>query len=344
PGEGGQLPGHKVDEVIARVRHSIPGVGLVSPPPHHDIYSIEDLAQLIYDLKNVNPLARISVKLVAEVGVGTVAAGVAKAHADVVLISGYDGGTGASPLTSLKHAGIPWELGLSETQQVLVLNDLRSRVRVQADGKMQTGRDVTIAALLGAEEFGFATMPLVSLGCIMMRKCHLNTCPVGIATQDPRLRAKFQGQPEHVINFFFFLAEQVRAHMAELGFRSFDEMVGRVDMLEMKPSIDHWKALGLAFSSILYNPPTPARIARRNTQAQDHGLPQSLDYRLIDYAREALETRQPTHLHLPIRNVHRSVGTMLTGEVARRYGNQGLPEDTIRFDFRGSAGQSFGRF
>ena len=344
PGEGGQLPGHKVDEAIARVRRSTPGVGLISPPPHHDIYSIEDLAQLIYDLKNVNPKARISVKLVAEVGVGTVAAGVAKAHADVILISGDTGGTGAAPLSSIKHAGVPWELGLAETQQVLVMNDLRSRVRVQTDGKLQTGRDVVIAALLGAEEFGFATMPLVSMGCIMMRKCHLNTCPVGIATQDPRLRAKFNGQPEHVINFFFFLAQQVRSHMAELGFRTFDEMVGRVDRLEFKPAADHWKAHGLDFSHILHNPPMPARVARRCTQAQDHGLHQSLDYRLIDYAREALETRQPTHLHLPIRNVHRSVGTMLSGEVARRYGNEGLPDDTIKFDFQGSAGQSFGAF
>ena len=344
PGEGGQLPGHKVDETIARVRRSIPGVGLISPPPHHDIYSIEDLAQLIYDLKNANPKARISVKLVAEVGVGTIAAGVAKAHADVILISGDSGGTGASPLSSIRHAGIPWELGLAETQQVLVMNDLRGRIRLQTDGKLQTGRDVVIAALLGAEEFGFATMPLVAMGCVMMRKCHLNTCPVGIATQDPELRKKFQGQPEHVIRFFFFLAEQVRSIMAELGFRTFDEMVGRVDMLEMKPAIDHWKARGLDFSSILYKPEMPARIARRCKQAQDHGLHQSLDYRLIDYAREALESQQPVHLKLPIRNVHRSVGTMLSGQIARRYGAAGLPGDTIRFDFDGSAGQSFGAF
>src|SRR5213596_451364 len=271
PGEGGQLPGHKVDEVIARVRHSIPGVPLISPPPHHDIYSIEDLAQLIYDLKNANPQARISVKLVAEVGVGTIAAGVAKAHADVVLISGDSGGTGASPLTSIKHAGIPWELGLAETQQVLVMNDLRSRIRVQTDGKLQTGRDVAIAALLGAEEFGFSTAPLVTLGCIMMRKCHLNTCPVGIATQDEALRRKFQGQPENVINFFFFIAEQVREYMAQLGFRKFDDMVGRVDMLDSRKAIDHWKARGLDFSSILYNPVVPVRIARRCIQPQDHG-------------------------------------------------------------------------
>ncbi len=272
PGEGGQLPGHKIDEVIARVRHSIPGVPLISPPPHHDIYSIEDLSQLIYDLKNVNPKARISVKLVAEVGVGTVAAGVAKAHADVVLISGYDGGTGASPLTSIKHAGVPWELGLAETQQVLVTNDLRSRIRVQTDGKMQTGRDVVIASLLGAEEFGFSTAPLVALGCIMMRKCHLNTCPVGIATQDPALRKKFQGQPEHVVNYFFFVAEEVRQLMAQLGFRSMDEMTGRVDRIQMRGAVEHWKARGLDFSAILFNPPVPSRVGRRCTIAQDHGL------------------------------------------------------------------------
>jgi glutamate synthase (NADPH/NADH) large chain len=344
PGEGGQLPGHKVDDVIARVRHSIPGVGLISPPPHHDIYSIEDLAQLIYDLKNANPKARIAVKLVAEVGVGTVAAGVAKAHADVVLISGHDGGTGASPLTSLQHSGIPWELGLAETQQVLVLNDLRSRITVQTDGKLQTGRDVAIAALLGAEEFGFSTAPLVALGCIMMRKCHLNTCPVGIATQDPELRKKFQGQPEHAINFFFFIAEQLRQVMAQLGFRSMSEMIGRVDMLDMRPALDHWKARGLDYSSILYNPPVPERIGRRCTVAQDHGLQNALDHTLIDLAREALENQTPVEIKLPIRNVHRTVGTMLSGEVARRYGSPGLPEDTIRCEFTGSAGQSFGAF
>jgi glutamate synthase (NADPH/NADH) large chain len=344
PGEGGQLPGHKVDETIARVRHSIPGVGLISPPPHHDIYSIEDLAQLIYDLKNVNPRARISVKLVAEVGVGTVAAGVAKAHADVVLISGDTGGTGASPLSSIKHAGVPWELGLAETHQVLVLNDLRGRIRVQTDGKLQTGRDVTIAALLGAEEFGFSTAPLVAMGCIMMRKCHLNTCPVGIATQDPALRAKFAGTPEHVINFFFFIAEQVRRYMARLGFRTFDEMVGRVDMLDARQAIDHWKARGLDFSSILYNPPAPSRIARRCVQPQDHGLSQALDYKLIEHAADALENRTPIEIKLPIRNIHRTVGAMLSGEIARRYGSSGLPDDTIRFQFTGSAGQSFGAF
>ena len=344
PGEGGQLPGHKVDKEIARVRHSIPGVGLISPPPHHDIYSIEDLAQLIYDLKNANPRARISVKLVAEVGVGTVAAGVSKAHADVVLISGDSGGTGASPLSSIKHAGVPWELGLAETQQVLVLNDLRSRIRVQTDGKLQTGRDVTIAALLGAEEFGFSTAPLISMGCIMMRKCHLNTCPVGIATQDPELRKKFHGKPEDVINFFFFIAEQVRGYMAQMGFRTFDEMVGRVDMLDARNAIDHWKARGLDLSMILYNPPTPSRIARRCVQSQDHGLSQALDYKLIDHAREAIDNGTPVEIKLPIRNVHRTVGAMLSGEIARKYGSTGLPEDTIKFQFTGSAGQSFGAF
>ncbi len=344
PGEGGQLPGHKVDQEIARVRHSIPGVGLISPPPHHDIYSIEDLAQLIYDLKNVNPKARISVKLVSEVGVGTVAAGVAKAHADVVLISGYDGGTGASPLTSIKHAGIPWELGLAEAQQVLVMNDLRSRIRIQTDGKLQTGRDVVIAALLGAEEFGFSTAPLVSMGCIMMRKCHLNTCPVGIATQDPALRKKFRGAPENVINFFFYIAEEVRRHMAALGFRHMDEMIGRVDRIGMDAAVDHWKARGLDFSAILYNPQVPGRIGRRCTISQDHGLEQALDYKLIDHARDALDNRAPVHFKLPIRNVHRTVGAMLSGEIARRYGSEGLPPDTIRYEFNGSAGQSFGAF
>ena len=344
PGEGGQLPGHKVDETIARVRHSIPGVGLISPPPHHDIYSIEDLAQLIYDLKNVNPNARISVKLVAEVGVGTVAAGVAKAHADVVLISGDSGGTGASPLSSIRHAGVPWELGLAETHQVLVMNDLRGRIRVQTDGKLQTGRDVVIAALLGAEEFGFATAPLVAMGCIMMRKCHLNTCPVGIATQDPVLRAKFAGQPEHVVNFFFFIADQVRRYMAQLGCATFDELVGRVDLLDVRRADEHWKAKGLDLSMLLYNPPTPRRIARRCVQPQDHGLDQALDYKLIDHAHDALDHRTPIEIKLPIRNVHRTVGAMLSGEIARRYGSEGLPHDTIRFQFTGSAGQSFGAF
>jgi glutamate synthase (NADPH) large chain len=344
PGEGGQLPGHKVDDVIARLRHSTPGVGLISPPPHHDIYSIEDLAQLIYDLKNVNPQARIAVKLVAEVGVGTVAAGVAKAHADVVLISGDSGGTGASPLSSIKHAGIPWELGLAETQQVLLLNDLRSRIRVQTDGKLQTGRDVVIAALLGAEEFGFATAPLVAMGCIMMRKCHLNTCSVGIATQDPALRAQFAGQPEHVINFFFFIAEQMRQYMAEMGFKKVDDMVGRVDMLETQPAVDHWKASGLDLSAILYNPAVPSRVARHCVQKQDHGLEVALDHQLIKESKEAIENRTPVEMSFPIRNVHRTVGAMLSGEIARRYGSDGLPDDTIRIRFAGSAGQSFGAF
>jgi glutamate synthase domain-containing protein 2/glutamate synthase domain-containing protein 1/glutamate synthase domain-containing protein 3 len=344
PGEGGQLPGHKVDEVIAKTRHSIPGVGLISPPPHHDIYSIEDLAQLIYDLKNVNPQARIAVKLVAEAGVGTVAAGVSKAHADVVLISGDTGGTGASPLSSIKHAGLPWELGLAETQQVLLLNDLRSRIRVQTDGKLQTGRDVVIAALLGAEEFGFATTPLIAMGCIMMRKCHLNTCSVGIATQDPVLRARFTGQPEHVINFFFFIAEQVRQHMARLGFRTVDEMVGRVDRLDATLADAHWKAKGIDLSSILYAPILPSRVARRRVMAQDHGLDQALDHALIEKAAPALESEQPVKGSFSIRNVHRTVGAMLGGEIARRYGSAGLPDETIHFKFCGSAGQSFGAF
>jgi glutamate synthase (NADPH) large chain len=344
PGEGGQLPGHKVDEEIARVRHSVQGVQLISPPPHHDIYSIEDLAQLIYDLKNVNPQARISVKLVAEVGVGVVAAGVAKAHADVILISGHDGGTGASPLTAIKHSGVPWELGLAETQQVLVINDLRSRVRLQTDGKLQTGRDVVIAALLGAEEFGFSTAPLVTLGCIMMRKCHLNTCPAGIATQDPVLRRTFDGKPEHLINYFFFVAEEARQLMAELGFATMDEMIGRVDLLDMRDSIDHWKAKGIDLTSIFYNPPVPGRVGRRFMTAQKHGLEEALDYLLIDHAREVLETGARKVVTLPIRNVHRAVGAMLSGEIARRDPPAELADDTVRFHFTGSAGQSFGAF
>jgi glutamate synthase domain-containing protein 2/glutamate synthase domain-containing protein 1/glutamate synthase domain-containing protein 3 len=344
PGEGGQLPGHKVDEIIARTRHSIPGVGLISPPPHHDIYSIEDLAQLIYDLKNVNPQARIAVKLVSEVGVGTVAAGVSKAHADTVLISGDTGGTGASPLSSIKHAGLPWELGLAETQQVLLLNDLRSRIRVQTDGKLQTGRDVVIAALLGAEEFGFSTMPLITMGCIMMRKCHLNTCSVGIATQDPVLRARFQGQPEHVVNFFFFIAEQVRQLMAKLGFRTFDEMVGRVDKIDAAIANAHWKAKGIDLSSILHVPPLPSRVARHKVQMQDHGLDKALDHVLIEKAAPALESKTPVVGSFAIRNVHRTVGAMLGGQIARRYGSVGLPDGTIHFKFNGSAGQSFGAF
>jgi glutamate synthase (NADPH) large chain len=344
PGEGGQLPGHKVDDFVAKVRHSIPGVGLISPPPHHDIYSIEDLAQLIFDLKNVNPKARISVKLVSEVGVGTVAAGVSKAHADLVLISGDSGGTGASPLTSIRHAGVPWELGLAETQQVLVMNDLRSRIRVQTDGKLQTGRDVAIAALLGAEEFGFSTAPLVAMGCIMMRKCHLNTCPVGIATQDPALRKKFLGTPEHVINFFFFIAEELREIMAQLGFRNVDEMVGRVDMLEMRDVSHHWKAKGIDLSSILFNPPVPSRVGRRCTISQDHGIDDILDHKLIELSQDAIENRSPVEFKMPIKNTHRTVGAMLSGAIATKHGSEGLPEDTIQIKFTGSAGQSFGAF
>ena len=344
PGEGGQLPGHKVDETIARIRHSIPGVGLISPPPHHDIYSIEDLAQLIYDLKNVNPDARISVKLVAEVGVGTVAAGVAKAHADLVVIAGDSGGTGASPLTSIKHAGAPWELGLAETQQVLVMNDLRSRIRVQTDGKLQTGRDIAVACLLGAEEFAFSTAPLIALGCIMMRKCHLNTCPVGIATQDPALRAKFEGKPENVINFFFYMAEELRQIMASLGIRKVDDMVGRVDLLEMKDVLHHWKARGIDLSAILYNPPLPSRVGRRCMISQDHGLAEALDYKLIDFAKDAIENGTPIEFKLPIRNIHRTVGAMLSGKIAKKHGSAGLPDDTIQINFSGSAGQSFGAF
>jgi len=344
PGEGGQLPGHKVSETIARVRHSIPGVGLVSPPPHHDIYSIEDLAQLIYDLKNANPKARISVKLVSEVGVGVVAAGVAKGHADVVLISGYSGGTGASPITSIRHAGIPWELGLAETQQVLVMNDLRSRIIVQTDGKLMTGRDVAIAALLGAEEFGFSTAPLIAMGCVMMRKCHLNTCPVGIATQDERLRKKFDGLPEHVVNYFFFVAEETRQYMAQMGFRTMPEMIGRVDRLDPRNVDHHWKAKGLDFSSILHNPNVPRKVGRRCLVAQDHGLASALDHKLIDLAQDAIENQTPVDFKMPIRNIHRTVGTMLSGEIAKKHGSAGLPDDTVKFHFTGSAGQSFGAF
>ena len=344
PGEGGQLPGQKVYPWIAKVRNSTPGVTLISPPPHHDIYSIEDLAELVYDLKNANPVARIHVKLVSEVGVGTVAAGVSKAHADVVLISGHDGGTGASPLTALKHSGIPWELGLAETQQVLVLNRLRDRITVQVDGQMKTGRDVVIAALLGAEEFGFATAPLVVSGCVMMRVCHLNTCPVGIATQDPELRKKFTGQPEFVENFFRFVAEDVRELMAELGFRTIDEMIGRVDRLDLRQAVDHWKARGVNLSTTLHQPDVPATVPRRRVRAQDHGLEHALDNLLIRQSWPALEHRRPVGLSLPIRNVHRAVGTMLGYEVTRRYGRQGLPEDTISVHFEGTAGQSFGAF
>jgi len=344
PGEGGELPGHKVDRYIAKVRHTTPGVTLISPPPHHDIYSIEDLAQLIFDLKNVNPNARISVKLVAEIGVGTVAAGVSKAHADHVLISGHDGGTGASPLSSIKYAGTPWELGLAETQQVLVKNNLRGRIRVQTDGQLKTGRDVAIAALLGAEEFGFSSAPLVSMGCIMMRVCHLNTCPVGIATQDPVLRARFAGQPENVINYFFFVAQELREIMAELGFRTVDEMVGRVDRLDVEDAINHWKARGLDLTPLLTKPDVPEDVPIRCVTKQDHGLENALDYHLIEVAKDALEHGTPVAVELPIYNRNRTVGTMLSGRIAMQYGAQGLPDDTIRLNFRGSAGQSLGAF
>jgi glutamate synthase (NADPH/NADH) large chain len=344
PGEGGQLPGHKVDRVIAKVRHSTPGVALISPPPHHDIYSIEDLAQLIFDLKNTNPAARISVKLVSEIGVGTVAAGVAKAKADHITISGYDGGTGASPLTSIKHAGSPWEIGLAETHQTLVLNRLRGRVAVQADGGLRTGRDVMVAALLGADEFGFATAPLIAAGCIMMRKCHLNTCPVGVATQDPELRKRFRGQPEHVINFFFFIAEELREWLARLGFRSLNEAIGRTDLLETRTAIEHWKAKGLDFSRLFHRPQVGADVAIRNVESQVHDLDTALDHEMIRRAAPALTARKPVAFELPVRNIHRTVGAMLSGEVAKRYGHAGLPADSIAVKLSGTAGQSFGAF
>ena len=344
PGEGGQLPGHKVDAVIAKVRHATEGVGLISPPPHHDIYSIEDIAQLIHDLKNVNPQARISVKLVSEVGVGTVAAGVSKAHADHVTIAGYDGGTGASPMSSIKHAGLPWEIGLAETHQTLVLNKLRGRIAVQVDGGLRTGRDVIIGALLGADEFGFATAPLIVTGCLMMRKCHLNTCPVGVATQDPELRKRFTGQPEHVVNYFFMIAEDVRQWMARLGFRTFDEMVGRSDKLDMQRALSHWKTHGLDFSRVFYKPETDDHTAVYHCEQQDHGLEHALDHALIAQAQPALEHQQPVVINTPICNVNRTFGTMLSGEVAKRYGHKGLPEDTIAIQIKGIAGQSFGAF
>jgi glutamate synthase (NADPH/NADH) large chain len=349
PGEGGQLPGHKVDEIIARVRHSTPGVMLISPPPHHDIYSIEDLAQLIFDLKNANPAARVSVKLVAEVGVGTVAAGVAKGKADMVLICGHDGGTGASPISSIKHAGIPWEIGLAETQQTLVLNRLRDKIRVQADGKMKTGRDVVVAALLGAEEIGFGTLALVSLGCVMVRKCHLNTCPVGVATQDPELRKRFRGRPEHLMNFMRFVARETRELMALLGFRTFDEMVGRVDRLNVQPAVSHWKAKGVDLSRLLLKPAPPGaaegeEVPRRCLGTQPVDLSRSIDAELVAGARAALEKKMPVRLFAPIRNSNRAVGASLSREVSLRYGSAGLPEDTITCKFSGSAGQSFGAF
>jgi glutamate synthase domain-containing protein 2/glutamate synthase domain-containing protein 3 len=345
PGEGGQLPGHKVDPYIGKLRHSTPGVGLVSPPPHHDIYSIEDLAQLIHDLKNANPDARVSVKLVSEVGVGTVAAGVAKAKADHILISGDSGGTGASPLTSIKHAGIPWELGLAETQQTLVLNNLRDRVVVQTDGQLKTGRDVAIGALLGAEEFGFATAPLIASGCIMMRVCHLNTCPVGIATQDPELRKKFAGKPEHVVNFMFFIAEEVREIMASLGLRKIEDMVGRSDLLEFQDVSSHPKARLLDLSVILHRPNVPATWGIRNSTTQDHGLKTSLDNtKLIPAAQPAIERGERVTAEFAIKNTDRTVGATLSGKVAKKYGFAGLAADTITYKFTGSAGQSFGCF
>ena len=344
PGEGGQLPGRKVYPWIAKVRHSTPGVGLISPPPHHDIYSIEDLAELIHDLKNANRAARVNVKLVSEVGVGTIAAGVAKAHADVILIAGFDGGTGASPQTSIKHAGLPWELGLAETHQTLVMNNLRSRVVVETDGQMKTGRDVVVAALLGAEEFGFATAPLVSLGCIMMRVCHLNTCPVGVATQDPELRKHFMGDPDHVVNFMQFIAQDMREIMAQLGFRSLAEMVGRTDVLEPKAAIDHWKAKGLDLSPILHQPEVGPEVGRYCQMAQDHGLEHSLDMTtLLELCEPAIERGETVTATLPIHNINRVVGTILGNEITKRHW-EGLPEDTIRLHFQGSAGQSFGAF
>lgn len=342
PGEGGQLPGHKVSEYIAKLRYSVPGVGLISPPPHHDIYSIEDLAQLIHDLKNVNSKSSISVKLVSEVGVGTVAAGVAKAKADHVVIAGHDGGTGASPVSSIKHVGTPWELGLAETQQTLVLNRLRSRIRVQADGQMKTGRDVVIGALLGADEFGFATAPLVVEGCIMMRKCHLNTCPVGVATQDPALRKKFQGKPEHVVNFFFFIAEEVREIMAQLGIRKFDDLIGRADLLDMRSGVEHWKAQGLDFTRVFHQTQSDAEV--HQTEEQDHGLAGALDHLLIERSKPALERGEKVSFIVPVRNRNRTIGAMLSGAVASRYGHDGLPDDTIHIQCNGTAGQSFGAF
>lgn len=342
PGEGGQLPGHKVSDYIAKLRYSVPGVGLISPPPHHDIYSIEDLAQLIHDLKNVNPQASISVKLVSEVGVGTIATGVAKAKADHLVIAGHDGGTGASPVSSIKHAGAPWELGLAETQQTLLLNHMRSRIRVQVDGQIKTGRDVVIGALLGADEFGFATAPLVVEGCIMMRKCHLNTCPVGVATQDPELRRKFSGRPEHVINYFFFVAEEVREIMAQLGVRRFEELVGRADLLEMRTGLEHWKANGLDFSRVFQTIANDSPLL--HTETQDHGMDQALDHQLIERSRAALENGEKVSFIIPVRNRNRTVGAMLSGAVARRYGHAGLPDDTIHIQLNGVAGQSFGAF
>jgi glutamate synthase (ferredoxin) len=344
PGEGGQLPGPKVNPDIAKTRNSTPYVGLISPPPHHDIYSIEDLSQLIYDLKSANRQARINVKLVSEVGVGTVAAGVAKAKADVVLISGYDGGTGASPLTSLKHAGLPWEFGLAEAQQTLVMNDLRSRIVVECDGQLKTGRDVAVACLLGAEEFGFATAPLVASGCVMMRACHLNTCPVGIATQNPELRKKFKGKPEHVVNFMYFIAQELREIMAKLGFRTVDEMVGKVEKLDRNSAIEHYKSRGIDLSPILHKVEVADDVDILNTEQQDHQLERALDFEIIDKAHPALFRKEPTVLDLKINNENRAVGAILSNEISKIYGAQGLPDNTLKINFKGSAGQSFGAF
>jgi glutamate synthase (NADPH) large chain len=343
PGEGGQLPGHKVDATIAKVRHSTQGVGLISPPPHHDIYSIEDLAQLIFDLKNVNPDADVSVKLVSEVGVGTVAAGVAKARADHITVSGYEGGTGASPLTSIKHAGSPWEMGIAETHQTLVLNGLRSRVALQVDGGLRTGRDVIIGALLGADEFGFSTAPLIAAGCIMMRKCHLNTCPVGVATQDPVLRSRFKGTPEHVINYFFFVAEEVREMLAEMGFTKLEDIIGESQLLDKSSAITHWKAKGLDFSKLFHKADAP-REATRHTELQVHPIADVLDRSLIAKAEAALTRREPVVIESAIRNVDRSAGAMLSGAIAKKYGHRGLRDGTITVNLKGTAGQSFGAF
>jgi glutamate synthase (ferredoxin) len=344
PGEGGQLPGPKVNPMIAEVRNSTPYVGLISPPPHHDIYSIEDLSQLIYDLKNANREARINVKLVSEVGVGTIAAGVAKAKADVILISGFDGGTGASPLTSLKHAGLPWELGIAEAQQTLVMNDLRGRVVIECDGQLKTGRDVAIACLLGAEEFGFSTAPLVASGCIMMRACHLNTCPVGIATQDPVLRKNFKGKPEHVINFMYFVAEELREIMAQLGFRTIDEMVGQSQKINMEDAIKNYKTKGINLSKILYKPQVSESTPLKNTTSQDHNLDNVIDFRILKEAKLAVEKKVKMSLEYDIKNTDRTVGTILSNEISKLYGSKGLPNDTLELNFNGAAGQSFGAF
>ncbi|HQS05037.1 MAG TPA: glutamate synthase-related protein, partial [Daejeonella sp.] len=344
PGEGGQLPGDKVDEWIAKVRHATPGVGLISPPPHHDIYSIEDLAQLIFDLKNANRAARISVKLVSKAGVGTIAAGVAKAHADVILIAGHDGGTGASPLTSIKHAGLPWELGLAEAQQTLVKNKLRSRVVLQTDGQLKTGKDIAIATLLGAEEWGVATAALVAGGCIMMRKCHLNTCPVGVATQDPELRKLFSGKPEHIVNLFRFIAEELREIMAELGFRTINDMVGRVQFLKMRDDVDDWKVKNIDISGILYPMDNPSGMTLYNSEKQDHNLENVLDWELVKNAAKAIESKEPVFASFNIKNTDRTTGTILSNEITKKYQSAGLPQNTINYTFTGSAGQSFGAF